>query len=58
LEAQNTINSQDKTEQKKKKKNKKPPKNSAGGITIPGRAIAIKQHGSGTRTDMKTSGTE
>jgi hypothetical protein len=34
----------------------------AGGITsnfkIYCRAIAIKQHGTGTKTDMKTSGTE
>jgi hypothetical protein len=38
-------------------------KSNAGGNTIPYfklhyRAIAIKQHGTGTKTDMKTSGTE
>jgi hypothetical protein len=37
-------------------------KSNAGGIIIPDlklyRVIAIKQHGTGTKTDMKTNGTE
>jgi hypothetical protein len=50
LETQETVTSQGK-------------KSNAGGVTLPNfkvyyRAIAIKQHGTGTKTVMKTSGIE
>jgi hypothetical protein len=53
LEAKKTVNLQGNTEQKDK----------IGAITIPMfklhyRVIAIKQYGTATKTDMKTSGTK